>query len=191
MLSVHAKKNTVSVFIGIFFSPSRWLFHPFSYKDMLTWLGQFLYLSCITRELEISILSILKLKWAETEENRFRLSKTVSFHNKERKKTHNRGPSWINEEKSIWTKTPVIRKIWMCSPFETLTHTHKQIYSIVLVNLSYIDFFFHIEGFASNCKLFFFLFCDFSVWWYMYILGIFFSFVFIHATQCIVFSEMF
>lgn len=81
------KENTVSVFIGIFFSPSRWLFHPFSYKDMLTWLGQFLYLSCITRELEISIHSILKLKWAETEDNRFLLSKTVSFHNKERKHT--------------------------------------------------------------------------------------------------------
>lgn len=51
-----------------------------------------------------------------------------------------------------------IKKIWLCSPFETLTHTHKQIYSLVLVNLSYIDFFFHIEGFASNCKLFFFSF---------------------------------
>lgn len=107
LLSVHVKKNASSMFIGFFFSPSRWLFHPFSYKHMLTWLRQFLYLSCITRELEISILSILKLKWAETEDNRFLLSKTVSFHNKERKKTHNRGPSWINEEKSIWTKTPV------------------------------------------------------------------------------------
>lgn len=40
----------------------------------------------------------------------------------------------------------------MCSPFETLTHTHEQIPSLV-VNLSYIDFF-HIEGFESNCKLF-------------------------------------
>lgn len=100
------KKCSINVY-RVFFSPSRWLFHPFSYKHMLTWLRQFLYLSCITRELEISIHSILKLKWAETEENRFRLSKTASFHNKERKKTHNRGPSWINEEKSIWTKTPV------------------------------------------------------------------------------------
>lgn len=108
-LSVQVKKNAASMFIGIFFSPSRWLFHPFSYKHMLTWLRQFLYLSCITRELEISIHSILKLKWAETKDNRFLLSKTVSFHNKERKKTHNRGPSWINEEKSIWKKTPVIQ----------------------------------------------------------------------------------
>lgn len=100
------KENAASIFI-VFFSPSRWLFHPFSYRHMLTWFRQFLYLSCITRELEIFIHSILKLKWAETEDNRFLLSKTVSFHNKERKKTHNRGPSWINEEKSIWTKTPV------------------------------------------------------------------------------------
>lgn len=107
--AIRTCKEKCSINVYRFFSPSRWLFHPFSYKHMLTWLRQFLYLSCITRELGISIHSILKLKWAETEENRFRLSKTVSFHNKERKKTHNRGPSWINEEKSIWTKNPVIQ----------------------------------------------------------------------------------
>lgn len=153
-------------FLSVFFPPSRWLFHPFSYRHMLTWLRQFLYLLCITRELEISIHSILKLKWAETEDNRFRLSKTVSFHNKERKKTHNRGPSWINEGKSIWKKNLLysIKKIWLCSPFETLTHTHKQIYSLVLVNLSYIDFFFISKVLHQivNCFFFFFVTSQFG-----------------------------
>lgn len=74
-----------------------------------------------------------------------------------------------------------IKKIWMCSPFETLTHTHKQIYSLV-VNLSYIDFFFFISKVLNQIvnwvfkkKNYVFLVCR-----YMYILGIFF-FIRIHS----------